>query len=349
MVENTIAKNNDQAKRVSIPEIKNNNDIIEKTETPKIAETTNKTVVMDEAKVKETKIPVTENTNQVGVTKTDSALQNPIVVSVPENKTDSVPAKEEKKEPMTTTSPVKDSSSKSPFIPEWALVFTGGPTIFSANPQSNMFAAGNENHAVTYNGEAKLNYRPFKYFSFSGGVNFNYYTAKQDATIFKFDKHRQEDFIFYSSFGTMAAPMSTLLIGYNVNFPIDTFYAKYSYNSTVQSINIPLEMNFHFLNKSRINLSLGIGINNSFAIAQQTHLSIIKENFNNDINYNNVSVNKFNAMLLMSLGCDVRLTKHWFITLNPSYKYGLTNMSKVNGTTYSPAYISGNLGMKFKF
>ena len=53
--------------------------------------------------------------------------------------------------------------------------------------------------------------------------------------------------------------------------------------------------------------------------------------------------------LMMSLGCDVRITKHWYFILNPSYKYGLTNMSAQNSTTYKPSFFSGNAGVKFKF
>ncbi len=143
--------------------------------------------------------------------------------------------------------------------------------------------------------------------------------------------------------------MSTLLQEFFIAALIDTFHAKYSYTSTVQTLNIPLEVNFHFLNKSRFNLYVGLGANSSFVLAQQTHLTIIKENSTNDVSYSNVGVNKFNAMLMMSLGCDIRLAKHWYITLLPSYKYGITNMSAVSGTNYKPVFLSVNAGVKFKF
>ncbi|HWY37782.1 MAG TPA: outer membrane beta-barrel protein, partial [Bacteroidia bacterium] len=288
------------------------------------------------------------NSEQPIITKTDSLITNSPVAAA-ENKQDSLPQKQEKKDSLLTSATTGDTTKKLPFKPEWALSLLGGANIFMPGTQSTLFIPANEKHPGTPTGELKLQYRPFKYFSFSGGMNFTYYTAKQDATYFKFDKYRQEDFLFYSSFGSTPVPMKTMLDGYYFNALTDTFSAHYAYSASLQTLNIPLQANFHFLNTKWVNLSLGLGANGSFAISQQTHLTVIKENFNNDVYYNKVTVNRFSAMLMIGLGCDVRITKHWYVTLAPSYKYGITNMSSVNGTSFKPGYLSASGGIKFKF
>jgi hypothetical protein len=53
--------------------------------------------------------------------------------------------------------------------------------------------------------------------------------------------------------------------------------------------------------------------------------------------------------LIFSLGCDVKVGKKLYLTFMPSYRYGLTNLSTTGGTTFTPAYFSGNAGLKFKF
>jgi hypothetical protein len=329
----------------------------ETTINPAIAKTGNPPIENPKTETKQEETKVTTENQASAVTKLDSVVYPQGQVIATENKTDSLPKKEEftvmavKKDSsiLQPEKPATDTIKKIPFIPEFAFLFTGGLNSFSSGAQSNMYATSNEKQANTFNGEAKFQYRPFKYFSFSGGLNFTNYTAKQDATYFKFNKRQTEDYKFYSSFGSMAVPMTTMLDGYYFNAPTDTFFAKYSYTSTVQTINIPIEANLHFLNTKWVSLYFGLGANTSLAIAQQTHFTLIKENFNNDANYNNIGVNKINMALMMSLGCDVRITKHWYFTLNPSYKYGLTNMSAQNGTTYKPSFFSGNAGVKFKF
>lgn len=274
--------------------------------------------------------------------KKDSTAFPPVAA---ETKPDSIPAK---KDSVATPVAKIDTAKKLPFKPEWALYFTGGPNIFSSAPQSTSYAS-NESSQTTYNGEAKLQYRPFKYLSFSGGVNYTSFTEKQDEKQIFFNKFQQNDYVFNSAFGPMLVPMSTMLQGFYFNFPSDTFPCKYKYNATVQSLNIPIEANVHFLDTKYLNLFLGLGANTSIALAQRNNFSIIKENSTIDLSYNNVNVNRVSIMLLMSLGCDVRITKHWYFTLMPSYTYGLTNMSKTSGTLYKPAYFSGNAGIKFKF
>jgi hypothetical protein len=324
--------------------------VVETKQDPPVSETKEtKTPVAEGTKKEETKTPITENQTPVVTTKTDSVITTPVASA--ETKKDSTAIKAEKKDSVITPPKIAaiDSSKKNPFIPEWTLAFLGGPNIFSATSQSSFVTTMHETQNTTYNGEAKLSYRPFKLISFSGGMNFTSYTAQQDATYFTFNRYQTDDFQFYSSFGSMGVPMKTMLEGFSPMAPFSTFFAKYAYTTTLQTLNVPIEANIHFLNTNRVRLYLGIGGNSSFAIAQSSHLSLIKENSTTDFSYNNVTANKFNFLLVAGLGCDIRVTKHWFITLNPAYKYGITNMSGVNGTTYKPAFFSANGGIKFKF
>lgn len=292
------------------------------------------------------------NTEQETVATNPKSETTKQETAVAEIKKDSTPqVKEEKKDSVQT--PVKtaatDSGKKSIFTPQWSIALLGGPNFFSSNSQSTTVRTLNEHQQLTYNGEIKMQYRPIKFLSVSGGINFMTFTAQQDATYFRFNKYQTADYQFHSSFGDMAVPMSDMLQGFWFNAPLDTFFADYSYTTTVQTINIPLQANVHFLNSKWVNLSLGIGANSSYAIGQHTHLSLIKENSRQEYNYNNVTAGKFNLLLMASLGCDIRITKHWYVTINPSYRYGVTNFSSISGTTYKPAFFSANAGVKFLF
>ncbi|HXB40973.1 MAG TPA: porin family protein [Bacteroidia bacterium] len=292
------------------------------------------------AKTEEVKTVPSENT-----TKTDSV---PTQVVANETKADSTPVKTNPVD--SVAKPASNYQTPDAFTPEWAILLLAGPNIFAQNSQSNLFVATNEQQTPSVNAEAKIQFKPFKKFSFSAGVNYNQLIANQGNPVhFVFNKNQKDDYIFYSSHGPIAAPMSVLLEGYNMGVPFDTFFAKYTYTSKLNVISIPLEANFHFLNKSKFSLFAGVGVNTSFVLSQRTKLTIVKENFNNDISYNNITVNKFNISMLFSLGCDIRLGKRLYLTLVPSYRYGITNMSATSGTTFSPAYFSGNAGLKFKF
>ncbi len=285
-----------------------------------------------------------QNTNTAGATKTDSVAQTIVTNEI---KPDSLPKKTEVVDSAKTT--VADVYPAS-FTPEWAILLLAGPNIFAQNVQSSVITPANESQTSTVNIEAKLQFKPFQKFSFSAGVNYNQLSISQgNPAYFQFNKNQTTDYIFYSSHGAMPVRMRTMLDGFNVAVPFDTFFAKYTYTSKLNVLSIPLEANFHFLNKTKFSLFAGVGVNTSYVISQQTKLTIIKENFNNDVSYNNITVNKFNISMLFSLGCDIRLGKKLYLTLVPSYRYGLTNMSATSGTTFSPAYFSGNAGIKFKF
>ncbi len=172
--------------------------------------------------------------------------------------------------------------------------------------------------------------------------------ARQDATAFKFNKH-VSSYTFYTSHGTVSAPQDVLLQGYSPISPVDTFSAHYSYTSKLNLINIPVQANWHFLAGEKLDLSAGIGLNMSYVISRQTHLSLIKEHLTNDIYTSQVNVNRLNASLLLSLGCDIRLRRHLYLTLAPAYRYGLNNMSATPGIQFRPGYFSGSAGISIRF
>jgi hypothetical protein len=139
------------------------------------------------------------------------------------------------------------------------------------------------------------------------------------------------------------------LQGYSIIAPIDSFGLRYMYTATLQTFNIPLQANLHFLNTSRVSLYTGAGINATYALSQHSHLTLIKEHSNTDIFYNKVTVNRFNAMLTLGLGCDIRLYKRFYFTLAPYYRYALNNQSATSGITFKPSYFSANGGFRIKF
>jgi hypothetical protein len=311
-----------------------------KTENPSNVTSENSNAVNSESRTGIT--DTLQNTVATQTTKTDTASP----VAIAETRQDSVPRKEEPKDSSKTTTA---DVNPAPFSPEWAIMLLAGPNIFTSQAQSHLFPTSGESQPISLNTELKLQFRPIKLLSFSGGVNYTTYSAKQDRTSFRFNKLQTSDYIFYSAFGPMAAPMSTMLDGYSMLAPFDTFNCAYSQNSKLNMLNVPIEVNLHVLNKSRINVFMGVGANNSFALSQQSTLTLHKEHFDNNISYNKVTVSPFSLSLIFSLGCDVRIGKKLYLSFVPSYRYGVTNLSTTSGTTFSPAYFSGNAGLKFRF
>lgn len=245
--------------------------------------------------------------------------------------------------------PIKKDSVKT--IPDyrWAVSLIGGPNIYLNQAKTQLFDSKTESQKTTYGGEFKAEYNFIKNLSASIGVGYQSHSIQKDSTRFTFSKYMTNDYIVNSSFGPMAIDNGTLMQGFFMIAPVDSFFAAYKYTSTIQSINVPLQLNWYFLNKSRIKLSGCLGINTNYIISQQSRLTLIKEHHVDDIYYKSIQSNKINGILLLSLGCDVRLTKRLYFTLAPSYRYALTNYSKVPGIVFKPSYISGAGGFKFRF
>lgn len=330
------AKKNDSEENKGIPPTETKSD-------PPSADNNSTNPTIANGEVKNEGSPLTETLPVTQAAKTDSA---PPAITSNETRTDT---SLKKTEAIDSTGKVTEIAAAAPFTPEWAILLLAGPNIFSPGTQSTNFNPAHEAPQITVNAEAKVQFKPIKFFSASAGLNYTQYTVKQgNPEYFLFNKNQKEDFKFYSSFGPMAVPMNVMLDGFYTGVPFDTFFARYTYSSKINLLNIPLEANLHFLNRSRINLYAGVGANTSIVLSQQSKLSLVKENFKNDLSYNNVTVNRVNMVLIFSLGCDIKLGKRLSLTLSPSYRYGLSNYSNTAGTTFKPSYFAGNAGIRFR-
>ncbi|MBS1635090.1 MAG: outer membrane beta-barrel protein [Bacteroidetes bacterium] len=246
------------------------------------------------------------------------------------------------------SSPHKDSSITLPYA-RWAVSLTGGPNVFFNSPSSTGFSIKNEYHPQTYNAHLDLEYRFMPGLSGGIGVSYQEYSTRQDETYFRFSKYISSDYMVQTSGGPLPIDKDVLLQGFYMAAPIDTFFAYYTYAYTQRMVNVPLHLNWYFINKSHIQAYAGIGVNASYMIAQQNRVTLIKEHDRRDLNYNHINGNRFNALLLLSLGCDVRFTKRFYFTVAPGMRYGLTNTANTPGVLFKPFYISGNAGFKFRF
>ena len=302
-----------------------------------------------------------QNTNSVSEVKSNdialtSTISNSITDSVPkkdpsvESKHDSIiPIAKADSVIKATKEPIKKDSVK--LIPDyrWAISLIGGPNIYLNQAKTQLFDSKTEKQATTYGGEIKAEYTFIKGLSASIGIGYQSHSIQKDSTRFKFSKYITGDYLVNSSFGQMAIDNTTLMQGFFMIAPVDSFFAAYKYKSTIQSVNVPLQLNWYFLNKSRIKLYSSVGINANYIISQQSHLTLIKEHSVDDFYYKSIQTNKLNGILLLSLGCDVRLTKRLYFTVAPSYRYALTNFSPVSGIVFKPSYISATGGFKVRF
>ena len=269
--------------------------------------------------------------------------------SILENKKDSLKHVSKKDSVMVQLKkPESKDSIKINSLSRWAISLVGGPTIFLNQANTRLFDSKTEKQPITYAGEIKIEYNFFKNFTASIGVGYQSHTIQKDSTVFRFSKYTNDDYVINSSFGKMSINNSILLQGYFMAAPIDTFSAAYKYRSTIQSLNIPFQINWYLINKSKFKLSSGIGINANYVFSQQNHLTLIKEHRTNDFYVKDIGVNRFNTILLLSLGCDIRLTKRLSFTFVPSYKYGLSNYTPISGIIFKPSYISVMGGIKMR-
>ena len=274
------------------------------------------------------------------VAKTDTTIVATVI------KTDSAKVEDEKKEEPVVTKAKTDST---PTLTErWALLLTGGPNFFLKNTNNGLVNTSGEKQPTTYNTSLKVEYKLLKRLSVSAGINYSYFTAQQDATLFSFNKNQTTDFLFYSSYGPMAVNMNTMLQGYSMAAPVTYFHANYSYTSKINTLQVPIEAKWYFVNGKRINLYTALGASGMFVISEQTNLSVIKETMTNNVSYNQVNTTKFNALLMFGLGGDVRLFKKLYFTVDGGFRYGATNLSNTTGITTNPTYFSVNGGLKIK-
>jgi hypothetical protein len=305
------------------------NNTLNPVETNTIAETSsrgNENVVLKDSTQKDTVLKV------VASTKNDSLIIKP----------DSV----KKSTPIANA----DSSNKVPILNRWALILTGGPNFFIKNTKSNLFTTSGEKQPYTYNATLKIEFKPFKRIAFTAGVSYSYFIAQQDATLFYFNRYLTSDYTFYSSFGPMAVDKNTMLQGFSPLAPttITMFRANYSYTSKINTLLIPVQAKYYYLNTKRINLFADIGISGMMVLSQQTNLSVIKEGVTNNLSYNQITTTKLNGLLMLGLGGDVRLYKQLYFTIDGSFRYNFNNLSSTSGIKNNPTYFSTNAGIKIK-
>ncbi len=279
------------------------------------------------------------------IIKTDSIPKDTAVNIVAVAKKDSLVANQD-----SAKAPVKlDSLAKEPLGNRWSLLALGGTNFFLKNTQSSLFTTANETQPITYNASLKVEYKLLKKLSVSAGISYNYFIAKQDATLFYFNKNLNGDFIFYSSYGPMAVDKNTMLQGFSPLAPVTMFQAKYSYTSKISTLAIPIEAKFYYLNNKKINLYAALGGSGMFVLSQQTNLSVIKEHITNNVSFNQITTTKANALLMLGFGGDIKLYKKLYFTIDGGFRYGVINQSNTIGTKTYPTYFSVSGGFKIKF
>jgi hypothetical protein len=286
----------------------------------------------------------------------DSENKNAEVVN--EKVADNTDKKEADKESIKTENAVKpvdpvtgntvrpDSLSEIENYGKMALSVGIGFNQVQPSSFTNMPAGVRETWFTGFGDEFKFQYRLCKLFSFNIGVGYSFYKMSRDATAFEFDRHATGDYVFNTSVGNINVNYNTLLQGYDGNSG-DMIQARYSYASQLDFLNLPVEAQVHFINKPRFRMWSGVGANFSYALSQNTRFSLIKDAGTQSFNYTEIYIQKANAGLTLSLGCDIKFRDKMFIYISPSYRYGLTNMTPGTGITFKPQAIMGVVGIKF--
>jgi hypothetical protein len=245
--------------------------------------------------------------------------------------------------PDTTQTLARKTGKDSSFLPpfnRWAIAVIGGP-LFSFNQAS-------EKLPLTYTGDLRVEYFPVRNLSVTGGISYQENKIEQNKTRFMFSKYISSDYQVQSSYGAMAIPKDLLLQGLFLQAPVDSFAANYKYDAKIQSLSIPVQANWYFLNKRALQLSVSGGLYTSYVFAQKSHLTLIKEHSETELSYQDVKTNRLNLLMMFSLGCDVRITKRLYFTVAPSYKYGVTNYSNTPGYVFKPSAFAATGGFKLK-
>jgi hypothetical protein len=249
-------------------------------------------------------------------------------------------------EPVSSGAVRPDSLSEDENYGKMALSVGIGFNQVQPSSFTNMPAGIRETWFTGFGDEFKFQYRFHKLISFNIGVGYSFYKMSRDATSFEFDRHSTGDYVFNTSVGNINVNYNTLQQGYDSNSG-DKIQAKYTYASQLDFLNLPIEAQIHFVNKPRFRMWSGLGGNFSYALSQNTRFSLIKDAGTQSFNYTEVYIQKANAGLTLSLGCDIKFRDKMFIYISPSYRYGLTNLVPGTGITFKPQALMGVVGIKF--
>lgn len=205
-----------------------------------------------------------------------------------------------------------------------------------------------EHWLSSFGDECKLQFRPVKYLSVNVGVGYSFYKTSRDATDFVFDKQGTGDYIFQTTVGNIAMDYANLKQGSeNTPAAVTKLRAKYAYDSQIDFVNLPVEVQAHFVNRKKFRMWSGLGVNTSYVLSQNTRFSVIKDKETEDYTYSDVLIQRMNSYLTVSLGCDIKFRDKMYVYISPSYRYGFTNMSRGTGITFRPQAFMAVAGIKF--
>jgi hypothetical protein len=301
----------------------------------------NKTIAADSSTKKVIATETVKTSSTISVTPKDSLIAKDSVKS----KTDSVAAKTHIPNDPPQVNPIIIPKPADPF-PIATVYGFYSPDYFYSKPTSTQsnYNPSTEKQALRFSTGVKVEYRPVRMIGIQLGCAYSEIKQEKVESELHFSKYITSPYSIYSSLGEMQVDASVMKDGFFMAAPVDSFRFKTTYSQSVKFLNVPLNIKLNLL-KNKFNVYIDAGLNTQIAIKQKSTLNLIKENFTNTIEYNDIKVNRLNYSVLLGLGLEYKVYKRFGIFVEPNIRYGLTNMSKVAGITNKPIILGGYGGV----
>ncbi|MFL5752304.1 MAG: outer membrane beta-barrel protein [Bacteroidia bacterium] len=222
------------------------------------------------------------------------------------------------------------------FSPEYFM-----PQVSSA--QEN-FSSASETHDLRYSFGLKAEYRPVRILGIQLGAAYSEISQQSSVQRVFFPKNISTPYTFYGSLGEMQVDPDVMKDGFSPLAPMTQFPADYKYTQKVSFINIPVNLKLHF-GKKKFGFTVLAGLNTQYALKQHSQVTLIKEHFENVVNYSDVKVNKLNYSALAGIGFEYKLSKRIGILLEPNMRYNFSNLSRLSSISNKPVILGANAGI----
>lgn len=243
-----------------------------------------------------------------------------------------------------------DSTKQISSFPVFAIYGYYGLDYFysqSSSTEKN-FNPSTEKQLNRFSVGLKFDYRPKQMLGFQLGCFYSELKQEKESSVVRFSKYITEPYSIYSSLGEMKVDANVMLAGYTLAGMADTIGFKATYKQEIKFINIPINVKLNLLKKN-INVYILAGLNSQIAIKQKSTLNILKETFTTTIVYNDVKVNRLYFSALFGVGAEWRVYRRLGIFIEPTMRYGLSNLSKTPGIKTRPIVVGANAGINITF
>ncbi|MBC7865515.1 MAG: SPOR domain-containing protein [Bacteroidia bacterium] len=188
----------------------------------------------------------------------------------------------------------------------------------------------------------------WKGFFVNGNISASQTTYKKDPELVRFNKYINDYFYLPTSVANIPIYKDTMLNGYFLAAPVDTFKAEFGYTHRFSYVDGAINAGYTF-KAGRFRFPVYAGYNFSFLLRQKTRLEIVKENFSQQFDYNDIIKRRNYSSFVFSLACEVRVFRRGYLFVEGRMKYSSSNISTTPGVNYKPFTVQVPAGYKLYF